>query len=221
MDITTGDHWAALRLSGGASWSAIRAQLESLAPGDTARVVLIDIDGGASLDGWDPEATRWLSHEYTTPVVVALSGSVAGDMANLALAADIRIAADSLCFDLTSIQDGPSRARAATLLPALSITGATAPTFTAAEALEVGLVSRLVPQSRLAAAARDIVEAIAARGPIATKLGKEAVWRGLEMPLEQALRFETDLTLLLQTTKDRAEGVAAFAEKRNPHFTGE
>jgi len=50
---------------------------------------------------------------------------------------------------------------------------------------------------------------------------KEAIWRGLELPLEQALRFETDLTLLLQTTKDRAEGVAAFVEKRQPPFTGE
>ena len=66
-----------------------------------------------------------------------------------------------------------------------------------------------------------IAAAIAARGPIATRLAKEAVWRGLPQPLEQALRFETDLTLLLQTTKDRAEGVRAFLEKRPPRFTGE
>ncbi|MYK26587.1 MAG: hypothetical protein F4052_06530, partial [Dehalococcoidia bacterium] len=62
---------------------------------------------------------------------------------------------------------------------------------------------------------------VAARGPIATRLAKEAVWRGLDQPLEQALRFETDLTLLLQATKDRAEGVRAFLEKRPPDFTGE
>jgi enoyl-CoA hydratase/carnithine racemase len=62
---------------------------------------------------------------------------------------------------------------------------------------------------------------IASRGPIATRLAKEAIWRGLEMPLEQALRFETDLTLLLQTTEDRAEGVRAFIEKRAPKFTGD
>jgi enoyl-CoA hydratase/carnithine racemase len=55
---------------------------------------------------------------------------------------------------------------------------------------------------------------------LAVQLAKEAIWRGLEMPLEQALRFETDLTLLLQTTKDRAEGVSAFLEKREPHFIG-
>ena len=72
----------------------------------------------------------------------------------------------------------------------------------------------------MAEAAR-LAGVIAGRGPIATRLGKEAVWRGLPQPLEQALRFETDLTLLLQTTKDRAEGVRAFLEKRQPNFTGE
>ena len=51
-------------------------------------------------------------------------------------------------------------------------------------------------------------------------LRKEAILRGLDMPLEQALRYETDLTVILQTTDDRAEGVKAFIEKRNPKFDG-
>jgi 1,4-dihydroxy-2-naphthoyl-CoA synthase len=65
-----------------------------------------------------------------------------------------------------------------------------------------------------------VATVIASRAPHATQLAKEAIWRGSKMPLAQALRFETDLTLLLQTTKDRAEGVAAFLEKRHPHFIG-
>ncbi len=65
-----------------------------------------------------------------------------------------------------------------------------------------------------------VATVVASRAPHATQLAKEAIWRGIEMPLAQALRFETDLTLLLQTTKDRAEGVAAFLEKRHPHFIG-
>ena len=62
--------------------------------------------------------------------------------------------------------------------------------------------------------------AIAPRGPIATRLAKEAVHRGPEMTLQQALRYELELTVLLQTTADRAEGVRAFVAKRPPQFTG-
>jgi enoyl-CoA hydratase/carnithine racemase len=88
----------------------------------------------------------------------------------------------------------------------------------AAEAQRAGLVFAIAADP-LAEADR-LARTIASRGPLAVQLAKEAVWRGLEMPLDQALRFETDLTLLLQTTKDRAEGVSAFLEKREPHFTG-
>jgi enoyl-CoA hydratase/carnithine racemase len=88
------------------------------------------------------------------------------------------------------------------------------------EALRIGLVSAVVPRDRLAAEAEAIADRIAERGPIAVRYAKEAVRRGLEMPLEQAFRYETDLTIILQTTEDRMEGVSAFLEKRNPKFKG-
>jgi enoyl-CoA hydratase/carnithine racemase len=86
------------------------------------------------------------------------------------------------------------------------------------EALAAGLVSELAedPQAR----AMELAQAIAERGPLAERYAKEALNRGLEMPLEQALRYETDLTMILQTTDDRAEGVRAFLEKRDPRFRG-
>lgn len=87
--------------------------------------------------------------------------------------------------------------------------------------LDAGLVTEIGAPGEGLHAAEGVARMIASRGPLATQLAKEAVWRGLRMPFEQALRFETDLTLLLQTTKDRAEGVRAFVEKRPPRFRGE
>ena len=68
--------------------------------------------------------------------------------------------------------------------------------------------------------AEEIATLIASRGPIATRFAKEAIARGSELPLDQALRLELELTLLLQTTEDRAEGVRAFIERRAPEFRG-
>jgi enoyl-CoA hydratase/carnithine racemase len=55
---------------------------------------------------------------------------------------------------------------------------------------------------------------------VAERFAKEALREGPELPLARALRYELDLTVILQTTADRAEGVSAFAQKRRPHFTG-
>ena len=89
----------------------------------------------------------------------------------------------------------------------------------ASKARAWGLVSKVGVDA--AGEAVALAGRIAERGPIAVRFAKEALNRGIEMPLEQALGYETDLTVLLQTTADRAEGVAAFIEKRTPTFRGE
>jgi enoyl-CoA hydratase/carnithine racemase len=83
-----------------------------------------------------------------------------------------------------------------------------------------GLVNAVTAPGETKAEAERIAASICARGPLAVRYAKEAIARGLDMPLDQALRYETDLTVILQTTQDRAEGVKAFLEKRPPRFEG-
>lgn len=187
---------------------ALRAALDALTEGYATRAVVLVLDGGGRGGGDDAE---WVERWFPVPVVAALEGEVAGGAAALALAADIRVAGGDAWLELP----GPASARAA------AIQRGAHGRISAGEAFARGIVSALTGPGGAVAEAARLAAVIAGRGPIATRLGKEAVWRGLPQPLEQALRFETDLTLLLQTTKDRAEGVRAFLEKRAPVFTGE
>lgn len=159
------------------------------------------------------------------PVIAAVSGSVESAGFELALACDIRVAGESARFAMPETELGIvprgggtqrlpraiGRAQALRLL----LTGEA---IDAAESLRIGLVSSVVSDAELAAAADALAATIASRGPIATRMAKEAVHRGGEVPLAQGLQTELDLTVILQTTEDRAEGVQAFVEKRPPQF---
>ena len=161
------------------------------------------------------------------PVVACIEGAATGVGLELLLACDIRIAAEGATFAITDIASGRIPAAGATQrLPRL-IGKARATemlllggTIDAGTALSWGLVNDVLPRDGVRARANALAQTIAARGPIAVAYAKEAILRGLDMPLEQALRYETDLTILLQTTADRAEGVSAFLEKRPPEFEG-
>ena len=217
---TLHDGWARIdcRALDGA-FERLREEMGSIEEEGMARVVVL-----RGFDAWpadslvDAEELRWLQR-YPLPTIGALEGEVAPAGCELALACDIRVgeAAMSMRARVTSKrllsllgQDGA--------VDVLRLRGK----VDAATALHLGLVTEVAEgPGALERAAGRLAEVIASRGPIATRLGKEAIWRGLAMPVEQALRFETDLTLLLQTTKDRAEGVRAFLEKRPPRFTGD
>ncbi len=211
------------------------------------RVVLLKAAGSAFCEGWDWEAFaaaeggllegvraqhigtdpfRSLA-ELPRPVVCAINGDAAGAGLELALACDVRIAAEDARLSLPEVSMGllplgggiqrlarlVGRGRALEMLLTGEPVGA-------AGALAMGLVSVVAPCSRLTAEAEAVAARISERGPLAVRLAKEAVARGIDMPLEQALRFETDLTIILQTTEDRDEGVRAFLEKRKPDFKG-
>ena len=84
----------------------------------------------------------------------------------------------------------------------------------ATEAEAIGLVSRVAPPGRFARALDIVVAELQSKGPIALRYAKEAVLKGSDLTLDQGVRLEEDLYVLLQTTHDRQEGIAAFLEKR-------
>lgn len=182
-----------------------------------ARAVFFDLTACPPWDGapWPERAIVWLQR-FPLPIVAALAGTVRGPWVDLALAADIRVAAPSALVVVPDDLSPPSAERLRLLARGVLPEGPAA--LDAEWLFQRGVVSARVEDP--VAEATRLAGVVASRGPYAVQLAKEALWRGLMMPLEQALRFETDLTLLLQTTKDRAEGVRAFLEKRQPQFEG-
>jgi enoyl-CoA hydratase/carnithine racemase len=98
------------------------------------------------------------------------------------------------------------------------LTGARLP---AAEALRIGLVERVVAPDQVLPAAMELARSLADKAPVALRYAKEAVVKGLELPLADGLRLEGDLSTLLRTTEDRLEGARAFLEKRRPRWQGQ
>src|SRR5262249_50649720 len=90
--------------------------------------------------------------------------------------------------------------------------------ISADEALRLGLINKVVPLSELMPAARALAETLCERGPLALRAAKEAIIRGLSLPLDDGLRLEALLAGTLRGTEDAAEGPKAFAEKRKPTF---
>ena len=161
------------------------------------------------------------------PVIAAINGDALGEGLELALACDIRIASSKATFSLPRITEGLIPVHGGTQrLP--RIVGRskalemllTAETINAGEALETGLVNRVVSAEKLAAEAETLAKTISAKGPVALRYIKEAVNKGMELTQEQGLQLEADLYFLLQTTADRTEGIEAFRKKRPPHFQG-
>ena len=88
----------------------------------------------------------------------------------------------------------------------------------ARKCLEMDLVNELVESCGLMERSLVLASAIAKHGPIATRYVKEALMKGTDMTLEQGLRLETDLNILLQSTADRVEGINSFLEHRIPEY---
>ena len=161
------------------------------------------------------------------PIIGAIRGYALGGGLELALACDIRIAGEDAQLGLTEVNlaiipGGGGTQRLTRLVGRgraleMILTGAR---IDAREAWRIGLVERVVPAADVLAAARELARTLAEKAPVALRYAKEAVVKGLELPLADGLRLENDLATLLRTTEDRVEGAKAFLEKRKPRFTG-
>ncbi len=162
------------------------------------------------------------------PAIAAINGDAICIGLELALACDIRLAVTSAKFGLTEVSNGYIPAGGGTQrLPRIIGRGKalemvlTAAVVDAEEAYRVGLVNKVVPSEELTQTVQELADKIAAKGPISERYAKEAIGAGTDLTLGQGLGLEADLSFILQSTKDRAEGIAAFLEKRTPNFKGE
>jgi enoyl-CoA hydratase/carnithine racemase len=166
--------------------------------------------------------------EAPQPFVAAMNGAALGGGLELALACDLRIAADTAQLGLPEVSLGiiPGGGGTQRLARLVGVAHAkdlvlTARRIGAAEALAMGLVTATAPAHRLLDEAVALAERIARNAPISLRQAKRAIDDGFHLPLEEALALENRLYQDCLGTKDRVEALRAFAEKRPPVFTGE
>jgi enoyl-CoA hydratase len=162
------------------------------------------------------------------PVIAAINGYALGGGCELAMACTIRVASETARLGQPEINLGIIPGYAATQrLPRLVGKGValdlllTGRQITAQEALQIGLVTRVVPPADLMTEAKRLATELSTKAPIAVQYILEAVNRGLEQPFDKAEFLEATLFGLVASTKDMREGTAAFLEKRKAEFRGE
>lgn len=163
----------------------------------------------------------------TKPVIAAVNGPAAGAGFNLALACDLRIAATNATFSQSFVKVGLHPDWGGTyFLPRLVSPNKACEMFflgdaiDANEALRLNIVNQVVAPEELETATLQLAERLRAAPPIAIAAAKHAVYESSSADLDEMLRYETEAQLRCFASDDGHEGVHAFFEKRDPHFTG-
>lgn len=214
--------------------SELRETCESVDADPDVRVVLLTGRGDAfclGTDGPGPVGDLRAADAVAAvrkPVISVLNGDAVDQGLEIALACDIRVASTCARLGLTHLARGAIPWDGGTQrLPRLVGIGRamdmllTSRLLDAGEALEAGLVNELAEAADLRTRARALAGTVAGQGPIAARYLKEALLKGADMTLEQGLRLEADLNIILQSTADRAEGIRSFLERRPPVYRNE
>jgi enoyl-CoA hydratase len=206
----------AIVLGGGERAFAAGADIAELAEGTP-----VTLYENRRLDQWD--TIRGLR----TPVVAAVSGYCLGGGCELAMVCDLIVASETAKFGQPEINLGVlpgaggtqrlTRAVGKAIAMDMILTGRM---IGAREALTLGLVARVVAREVWLDEAKRVASEIAAKGPIAVRLAKEAVDQAFEVPLSAGVEFERRAFYLARSSEDATEGLTAFVEKRAPDFKG-
>ena len=164
---------------------------------------------------------------FQKPVIAAINGYALGGGCELALACDIRVAADTAKFGQPELGLGIIPGAGATQrLPRIVGLGwakhlvLTGEIIDAKQALEIGMVTAIMPASQLQVRARELAKRILRQGPLAARLAKLSLNASARIDLDSGLLVETLAQAICYASEDKQEGTSAFLEKRKPKFTG-
>ncbi len=221
----------------------LNCALEQIDSDEQIRVLIITGEGRAFVAGADIEQMSTMNvqqgkefgvqgsavfrklENISKPVIAAINGFALGGGCELALACDIRIASNKAKIGQPEVGLGITPGFSGTQrLPRLVGEGKakeliyTAKAITAEEALAIGLVNKVVEPQELLNAAMQMAKTIAQNAPIALKLSKEAINRGMQTDIDSSIAIENNLFALCFGTQDQKEGMKAFFEKRPPEW---
>src|SRR5215210_6288647 len=164
---------------------------------------------------------------FPRPTIAAINGYALGGGCELALACDLRVASDTARFGQPELGLGIIPGAGATQrLPRVVGLGwakhlvLTGDIIDARQALEIGLVTAIMPAGQLQVRARELAKRILRQGPLAARLAKVALNASARVDLDSGLLIETLAQTICYASDDKQEGTTAFLEKRKPKFTG-
>ncbi|MCW3843590.1 enoyl-CoA hydratase-related protein [Micromonospora yasonensis] len=223
------DHATLSALTAGLTEAATDPEVRAVvltATGERAFSAGLDLKAVAAAGMPDPTTSplHLLRDGYPLPVIAAVNGAAVGGGFELALACDLRVAAEHAYFALPEVSLGIAATEGGTELPqriplavALEI-GLGGEPLTAARAYELGLVNRVVPAAELRSAALALAGRIATHSPAAVRATKELMYRSFSADPAHLRAQNRAATVALLAGPDAAEGMAAFAEKRAPRW---